>query len=170
MRARHILISSRTPAEDGKARTRADSLLRAIRGGADFGQLARTFSQDPGSGSQGGDLGFFPRGRMVKEFSDTAFALALGQVSGLTKTQFGYHIIRVDEKKPAGLRPYEEVRGEIKNQLAQSRGDSTAMRTANSIRKKIVAGTPAAQAAAKSRRGQDLEPLSPRPIRFRSWA
>jgi parvulin-like peptidyl-prolyl isomerase len=150
VRARHILISSRTPAEDGKARTRADSLLRAIRGGADFGQLARTFSQDPGSGSQGGDLGFFPRGRMVKEFSDTAFALAPGQVSGLTKTQFGYHIIRVDEKKPAGLRPYEEVRGEIKNQLAQSRGDSTAMRTANSIRKKIVAGTPAAQAAAKA--------------------
>src|SRR6185436_3878624 len=86
--ARHILINI-DPAAPAKAKARADSLRAALVAGADFADVARRFSQDPGSGSAGGDLGFFQRGRMVKEFSDTSFALAVGQISQPVKTQFG---------------------------------------------------------------------------------
>ena len=115
--ARHILVTL-DPAQgdkaDARARVRADSLARAIAGGADFGELAKRFSQDPGSASQGGDLGFFARGRMVKEFQDSAFALAPGRVSQPVRTRFGYHLIRVDEHRPAGVRPLAAVHDEIR--------------------------------------------------------
>ena len=141
VRARHILIGTRpnqTPGGDRAARARADSLVRVIREGSDFAELARRFSNDPGSGSNGGDLGFFPKGRMVKEFSDTAFALAAGAVSQPVKTQFGYHIIKVEERKPGGLQPFEEVRADIRRQLGEARGDSAAAREARAIRRRIV--------------------------------
>lgn len=151
VRARHILISNR-PAQtlggDPVARRRADSLLAAIRGGADFEDLARRFSQDPASGANGGDLGFFPRARMVKEFSDTAFALEPGRVSGLVKTTYGYHIIRTDEKKPARVKPLDEVRVDIRRQLGAARADSTALRAANALRRQLARGAAVAVAAA----------------------
>src|SRR5438093_1359020 len=149
VRARHILISTRPapPGGEAKARFRADSLLKAIRGGADFADLARRFSQDPGSAVSGGDLGFLPRGRMVKEFSDSAFALRAGQVSQLVKTQYGYHIIKVEERKPAGIRPLSEVKEQIRIEMAQTRGDSLAKRNANALRRKIAAGGDAAKFA-----------------------
>src|SRR5262249_24165240 len=101
---------------------------------------ARRFSQDPGSATSGGDVGFFTRERMVKEFSDTSFALPVGGVSQPVKTRFGYHIIKVDEKKPAGVRPFEEVRSEIRMRLAPPRGDYTTRRRAMSIRREIARG------------------------------
>jgi parvulin-like peptidyl-prolyl isomerase len=149
--ARHILISvdpSQGPAADARAKARADSLLGALRNGADFADLARRFSQDPGSGRAGGELGSFPRGRMVKEFENAAFALEPGQISQVVKTQFGYHIIKVEEHQKAGTRPYADVRNDIRFQLAQSRGDSTAKKTAETIRKAIARGADAAAQAA----------------------
>jgi peptidyl-prolyl cis-trans isomerase D len=120
---------------------RADSLLAAIKkDGGDFAELARRFSQEPGAPTSGGDLGWFGRGRMVKEFETAAFALKPGETSPVVRTQFGYHIIRVEDRKESGLRPYGEVRGEIRTQMAQSRGDSTARRTAESLRRKLAQG------------------------------
>lgn len=149
VRARHILIGTRGgQITDAKARARADSLRGAILRGADFADLAQRFSDDPGSGSQGGDLGFFARGRMVREFSDTSFALPVGRVSQPVKTQFGYHLIRVDEKKPAGIQPFDEVKEDIRRTLAQARGDSSARLAAQKMRRRLGNGEAAAVVAA----------------------
>jgi foldase protein PrsA len=85
----------------GAAEDRAKSILEKIKNGDDFAQLAKENSADTGSAAKGGDLDCFPRGMMVKEFEDAAFALAVGQVSDLVKTDYGYHIIKVTDKKPA---------------------------------------------------------------------
>ncbi len=142
--ARHILLSvdqAAGPGADAAAKARADSLLNALRAGADFAELAKQFSQDPGSGRNGGDLGWFGRGQMVKPFEDAAFALQPGQISQLVQTQFGYHIIQTQERKPGGVKAYTEVRDQIRAQLAASMADSMARTTAESIRKRIAAGS-----------------------------
>ncbi len=92
-------VISVEPSEAARAGARAliDSLLLEARGGADFAQLARAHSQDPGSATQGGDLGWFRRGRMTKEFEDVAFLLTEDQLSNVVETQFGFHIIRVEQ-------------------------------------------------------------------------
>ena len=140
--ARHLLIMTQglNPAQMANAKVRADSLLKAIRGGAEFVDLCRRFSQEPGASQSGGDLGFFGRGRMVKEFEQTAFALKPGEVSGVVQTQFGYHIIRLEERKPAGLRAFDEVRAELRTEMAQARADSSALRAARALRRKLAAG------------------------------
>jgi parvulin-like peptidyl-prolyl isomerase len=147
VRARHILIGTRGGLTDDQAKARVDSVRGAILGGADFADLARRYSDDPGSGSQGGDLGFFPRGRMVPGFSDTSFALPIGRVSQPVKTQFGYHLIRVDEKKPATTKPFEEVRDDVRRKLAVGRGDSLTYASAQSMRRRIAKGEPVATVA-----------------------
>lgn len=82
------------------ARALAEDLLGRIRGGEDFAQLARRYSQDPGSAQLGGDLGWFRRGRMVQEFEDAAFSLGTNQVSDVVETEFGYHIIKLERTRP----------------------------------------------------------------------
>jgi peptidyl-prolyl cis-trans isomerase D len=129
------------PGVEKQAKARADSLLAAIRkDGGDFAELARRFSQEPGAPTSGGDLGWFGRGRMVKEFEAAALALKPGEISPVVKTQFGYHIIKLEDRKPAGLKPFDEVRGEIRLQMAQARGDSTARRSANALRRRLALG------------------------------
>lgn len=143
VKARHILFMTRDPGPNVelKAKARADSLLSAIRkDGGEFAELAKRFSQEPGASTSGGDLGWFGRGRMVKAFEDAVFALKPGEISPLVKTQFGYHIIQLEDRKAAGVKPFEEVRGEIRTQMAQSRGDSTARRSANSLRRRLALG------------------------------
>jgi peptidyl-prolyl cis-trans isomerase C len=113
VRASHILI--RTAEPDAKAK--AEAILKELRNGADFSKLAKDKSQDPGSAAKGGDLGFFARGRMIKPFEDTAFGMAkAGDISGVIESPFGFHIIRLDEKKPAGLQPYAEVKDVLMRQ------------------------------------------------------
>ena len=84
VKASHILV---------KKRSQAVSILEEIQNGADFAEMARKYSICP-SGKKGGNLGFFTRGQMVKEFERTAFSLGKGEMSGLVKTEFGYHIIK----------------------------------------------------------------------------
>ena len=113
VRASHILI--RTAEPDAKAK--AEAILKELRNGADFSKLAKDKSQDPGSAAKGGDLGFFGRGRMIKPFEDTAFGMAkAGDISEVIESPFGFHIIRLDEKKPAGLQPFAEVKDALLRQ------------------------------------------------------
>ncbi len=103
VRARHILISvSPDAAEEEKqlALAEAISITQRLRAGADFAELALQYSDDPGSGQQGGDLGFFGRGQMVTEFETAAFSLSIGEISDPVLSQFGYHIIEVLEQQP----------------------------------------------------------------------
>ena len=124
VRARHILIRvspSSTDQEKKKAREKAEEILAKIKKGEDFEKLATQFSEDPGSKQRGGDLGFFPRGRMVKSFEDAAFSLKPGEVSGIVETQFGFHIIKLEEKKEAGVEPFETAREKIRQKLLQEK-------------------------------------------------
>ena len=93
-----------TPEARAVARAQADSVLQAVRAGADFATLARRFSDDPGSAQEGGDLGWFRRGRMVAQFEAVAFRLRPGQVSDVVGTPFGFHIIQVERIEPAEIK------------------------------------------------------------------
>lgn len=102
VRARHILISvaeDATEEENAAAFSTAISLTQRLRAGEDFAELALQYSDDTGSAQQGGDLGFFPRGRMVSEFEAAAFGLAIGEISDPVRSQFGYHIIETLERQ-----------------------------------------------------------------------
>ena len=126
VRARHILFSTRPVARDGNpppdreaVRRKAEEVLRRARAGEDFAALAREFSDDPGSKDKGGDLDFFGRGRMVREFEEAAFALKPGQISDLVQTSYGFHIIKVEARRIAPLD--EETRLQIEQTLRQKK-------------------------------------------------
>ena len=116
VRARHILVRSgaeATAEQKSAAKKKAEELLSQLKAGADFAALAAASSEDPGSAAKGGDLGFFPRGSMAPPFESAAFALAPGEISDLVETQFGYHILKLEEKKAAGKRSFAEVEPSI---------------------------------------------------------
>lgn len=117
--AEHILIASGEKRSAEEARKLAEKLHKQVVSGASFTELAKENSDDPGSASSGGDLGFFPRSKMVKPFADAAFALKAGEVSKPVETQFGYHIIRLVERKPEHYRSFEEAKPEIIQALEQ---------------------------------------------------
>ena len=121
--ARHILVAVDEKADEktrqaGKAK--ADDLLVQLQGGANFEELAKKSSDCP-SAPQGGDLGFFGHGQMVQEFDAAAFALKPGELSGVVTTKFGYHIIKLEEKKNAGLQPEPEVAPKIREYLTSQK-------------------------------------------------
>ena len=110
VQVRHILIAS----PDDAGRAKAAQVLVDLQGGADFAALAKEYSADPGSAAKGGELGFFAKGAMVPEFEEAAFALKKkGELSGLVKTKFGYHILQLEARRPAGVRSFEEVRDDL---------------------------------------------------------
>lgn len=116
-RASHILIATEGK-DKAKAKERADALLAEVqKNPAAFAELAKKNSEDPGSATQGGDLGFFARGMMVKPFEDATFALKEGEISGVVESDFGFHIIRLTGVRPAREKPLAEVRSEIETEL-----------------------------------------------------
>jgi peptidyl-prolyl cis-trans isomerase D len=125
-----------------------------VKAGGDFAELAKKHSEDS-SAPQGGDLDYFGRGRMVKEFDDVAFSLAPGSTSDLVKTQFGYHIIKVVDKKAAATRPLAEVSGQIADQLQYERAQAQAAELATTLAKEIK--TPADLDAAAKKRGLTVQ-------------
>jgi peptidyl-prolyl cis-trans isomerase C len=121
VRARHILIRvppEVSPADDTKLKGKADDALKRAKQGENFAALATELSDD-GSKENGGDLGFFPRGRMVPAFEEVAFTLQPGQISEIVRTQFGYHIIKVEERKTGRALAFDEAKSQVKDDLTQ---------------------------------------------------
>lgn len=115
VRVRHILLRGDDAAE------RAEQVLARLRAGEDFATVASEVSQDPGSARNGGDLGFFGRGRMVAPFEEAAFALKQpGELSGPVRTEFGVHILKLEARRAAGVLPFEEVRAQLIEEAAQA--------------------------------------------------
>lgn len=111
VRARHILVPTEAEAEE---------LLKQIKGGTDFAKLATEKSKDTGSAKQGGDLGYFPRTAMVKPFAEAAFGMKVGDLSEKpVKTDFGYHIIKVEDRRKSSPPPMDEVKDQLTNQVGQ---------------------------------------------------
>jgi peptidyl-prolyl cis-trans isomerase D len=124
VRARHILIAvplDATAIQKAAAKAKADDLLKQIQGGADFAKLARQFSDDPGTRNSGGDLGYFGQSEMVKPFADAAFRMKAGELT-VVQTQFGYHVIQVEDHKLAHVETLEEARPRIIEALRHRAG------------------------------------------------
>jgi peptidyl-prolyl cis-trans isomerase C len=129
VRARHIRIrvsQDSSADERKKAKDKAQEILARIKNGGDFAKIAEEVSEDPGSKTKGGDLGYFARGKMVQPFEDAAFSLQPGQVSEVVETQFGYHIIKVENYRESKIRNLDEVKDRIREQLKTELSQSKA--------------------------------------------
>jgi peptidyl-prolyl cis-trans isomerase C len=139
VRASHILI--RTPENaDAKtktdARAKVDDVMKQVKAGKDFAELAKHYSQDPGSAASGGDLGYFTQGQMVGPFDQAAFALKPGTVSDVVETPFGFHIIKVADKQAARTIPLDEVKPQIEQFLQNQRRQEKTEAFINSLKEK----------------------------------
>jgi peptidyl-prolyl cis-trans isomerase D len=137
VRASHILLKTEGK-DDATVKAKAEELLKKAKAGADFAALAKANSEDEASAKNGGDLDYFGRGRMVPEFDQVAFALQPGQTSDVVKTQYGYHIIKVTDKKNATTRPLAEVRQQLSDQLSYERAQTQATDLAATLEKQIA--------------------------------
>jgi peptidyl-prolyl cis-trans isomerase D len=113
--ARHILLMTQNKSADDakKLEAKAADLLKQVKGGADFAELAKKNSDDPGSAPKGGDLGWVTKGQMVPNFEATAFSLKKGEISNVIKTEYGFHIVQVTEREEARVKPFDEVKAEL---------------------------------------------------------
>ena len=146
IRASHILLKTEGK-DEATVRKAAEDVLKQARGGADFAALAKKYSEDDGSKVNGGDLDYFPRGRMVTEFEDAAFAMKAGEISNLVKSQFGFHIIKLVDRKAATTRTLDEVRAQIQDTLAWQRVDDQITTRARELDAKVKNATDMATAA-----------------------
>jgi len=153
----HIWIKMPLPADDGKmddkkaveAQHRADDLLKQLKGGANFDDLAKKYSEDPGSANVGGSLGWLGKGQASPEFEKVAFSLPKGQISDVVKSSDGFHIIRVDDKQEAHTKSLEEVKAQIEPIVKHQMGQQAAQKQAEAMLKDAQAQGIDAAAAAK---------------------
>src|SRR5499425_1727400 len=137
----HILVKTPPAGADGKvdekaveeARKKAADVLKQLKGGAKFEDLAKKYSDDPGSAKKGGDLGWIGRGRTVPEFEKTAFSQAKGQTSDLVKSSYGFHIIRTEDKHEAHLKTLDEVKAEIEPLIRQQKASKMLEAAGNAL-------------------------------------
>jgi peptidyl-prolyl cis-trans isomerase D len=146
VKASHILLKTEGK-DEATVRKNAEEVLKEVKSGGDFAALARKYSEDEGSKANGGDLDYFGRGRMVPEFENVAFTLPPGQVSDLVKSQFGFHIIKVIDKRPGAATPLDQVRAQIQDQLSLQLADQRI-------------SDQAAQVASRIKDMADLEPVA----------
>jgi len=143
VKVRHIWIKMPLPGADGKiddkavaeAQHRADDLLKQLKGGAKFEDVAKKYSEDPGSSNVGGSLGWIGKGQMTAEFEKAAFSLPKGQMSDVVKTLDGFHIIRVDDKQDAHVKPLDEVKALIEPILKHQKAQDLAQKKADALLK-----------------------------------
>lgn len=172
VKAQHILVkvsSDATPEDIDKARALITKIQDELKQpGADFGALALQYSEDPGSKDKGGDLGFFARSAiarqfnlpaMVEPFENAAFALEVGKISEPVQTDFGFHLIKVSEKRPARYSSLEEVRPAVEAQLRQTKAMDEAVNRAEAVLKAINEGQSFAEAAAAAGDTVQTSPL-----------
>jgi peptidyl-prolyl cis-trans isomerase D len=164
VRAEHILLMTvgKPDAEVDEIRKKAEDVLKQVKKGAKFDELAKKYSEDPGSKEKGGDLGWLVQGQTVAEFERAAFSLAPGSVSDLVKTQYGFHIIKVLEKETAHTKPFEEVKDSIRAPLLNSKVGEEENKVADQLSAAIrkSSRTPLAELA----RDFQLEVAQTRPV------
>lgn len=154
---RHILIKTPAPDASGKvdqkavdaARAKADDIAKQLQAGGNFAELAKKNSDDPGSAKDGGLLPPLTRGRTVPEFEQAAFSTPVGQTTGVIRTSYGFHIIHVEAKQQARLKPLDEVKAEIEPILKQQKASAQAQSVANTIQ--TLARTEGMDKAAKDK-------------------
>jgi len=122
-RVRHILLSVNDPKEDAAVKAKAESLLKRAKAGEDFSKLAKEFSQDPGSAAQGGDLGWSERKVFVGPFGDAAFSMKVDEIQGPVKTQFGYHILKLDGIQPPAVKSFDASRAELEAEYRRNEAE-----------------------------------------------
>ena len=150
---RHILyklLPGASPTEKEASRALAAKALARAQSGEDFAALARSESQDPVSAPQGGDLGWFGRGAMVKPFDEAAFSTPPGQFAPVVETEYGFHVIRVEDARAAGTTPFEEVQDSIRRRLELQRAQDLASTEAQRIAAAVKKPADLDDAAAKS--------------------
>ncbi len=138
---RHILIKTPVPGADGKvdqkgidaAKAKAEDIEKQLKNGADFATLAKQYSEDPGSAQNGGLLPPLTRGRTVPEFEQAAFNTPVGQTTGLIRTSYGFHIIRVEGKQTPRMKPLDEVKAQIEPILKQQKAAAAAQKLADTV-------------------------------------
>ncbi|MGE3959228.1 MAG: peptidyl-prolyl cis-trans isomerase [Vicinamibacterales bacterium] len=136
VRASHILLKTEGK-DEAAVRARAEEVLKEAKGGADFAELAKKYSEDESNAQNGGDLDYFGRGRMVPEFDAAAFAMEPGQISDLVKTQFGFHIIKLTDKKAGTTRPIDEVKAQLTEQIQSDKAQAEATSLAGKLETQI---------------------------------
>ncbi|HEX8252698.1 MAG TPA: peptidyl-prolyl cis-trans isomerase [Thermoanaerobaculia bacterium] len=143
----HILVKvdpSAPPAADAAARAKAEGLVQQLRGGGDFAALARANSEDPSSSANGGDMGWVEQGQTVAPFEQAIFSIPLNSISDPIRSQeFGYHIVRVTERRDPSVRPFEEVRTELVAAQTTEKARTTASQEMNRIAAQLKANKPA---------------------------
>jgi len=157
VKAQHILIKTegKSDAEKKQALAKAEDLLKQLKAGGDFSKLAEKNSDDTSNAPKGGDLGWFQHGQMVPEFDRAAFALKAGEVSGIVTTQYGYHIIKVNEKENARVKPFEEVKGDLAAEIKKQRIAEQVQKTADGVHD-ALAKSPGSAAEVAKKFGVDL--------------
>jgi len=137
VKASHILIKVETTADDATkaaARKKIEDIRKKLTDGGDFAELAKEYSEGP-SAPKGGDLGYSRRGQMVKAFDDTVFSMKINEVSGLVETRFGYHLIKVYDKKPEQTLAYADVKDKIAQRLKQEKIEKGAIAYVENLKK-----------------------------------
>jgi len=121
---RHILITVGEGVDDAAAKQKAEELTAKAKAGADFAQLAKDNSKDPGSAQQGGDLGWAQRGMFVGPFEDALFTMSIGEIRGPVKSDFGYHVIKLDEVEAGHVKTFEEAHAEVEADFRKDRAQN----------------------------------------------
>jgi len=138
VRASHILLKTEGK-DEAAVKAAAEKVLQEAKGGADFAELAKKYSEDESNAKLGGDLDYFSRGRMVPEFEEAAFGAQPGLLPELVKTGYGFHIIKVVDKKAGSTRTFDEVKAQIREQLVGERAQRLADSRAEEVAKEIKA-------------------------------
>jgi peptidyl-prolyl cis-trans isomerase D len=122
-RVRHILLPVNDPKEDAAVKAKAEGILKRAQSGEDFAKLAKEFSQDPGSAAQGGDLGWSERKIFVGPFADAAFGMKVDEIRGPVKTQFGYHILKLDGIQAPSAKTFEQAKAELETEYKRNEAE-----------------------------------------------
>ncbi len=155
VRARHILLLTGDERTEAEAKAEIETIKQRIAGGEDFAKVAREVSEDPGSAKQGGDLGYFGKGRMTPEFEKAAFGAQVGELVGPVVTPFGVHLIQVTDTRPGGAIPFEQARQSVRNRVVAERLEPAAQDLASKLRQQVADAAEGQRAATMRRLAQE---------------